>query len=108
MKGVFSMEIHLIENVRKFIRLQDDVWESGWWGLNENKARELVGSAIYFHRKRTEPSFYGGIIKGYRVEPDGVHQGRIVFKFLYSHDCRNIKTDKTGWSKEMKVTKDLQ
>ncbi|MBN2284150.1 MAG: hypothetical protein JXO48_09695 [Deltaproteobacteria bacterium] len=98
------MEIHLIEAMRNFTKLPDDLWENGYWKLNEEKARELVGSKIYFHRKRTERSFYGGIIKGYRVEKEGDNQGEIVFKFEYSKTCRNIRTDQSGWSRGMKVT----
>ena len=31
-------------------------------------------------------------------------EGRIVFKLQYRHTCRDIRTDKVGWSKEMKIT----
>jgi len=51
--------------------------ESGWWKLKGDKAQELVGSEIYFHKKRLEPSFYGGTIVGYRVEQEGLHQGAL-------------------------------
>lgn len=97
------MSIHLIEHVSKFTRMADDVWENGWWKLNKDQAQELVGSEIYFHKKRTERSFYGGIIEGYRVEPDGKHEGLIVFKFKYSKSCRNVRTTQSGWSRDMKV-----
>jgi len=83
--------------------LYDNTWESGWWKLNESKAQKLVGGEIYFHKKRKEPSFYGGVIRGYRVEQDGHYHGRIVFKLEYSQSCRNVKTDASGWFKEMKV-----
>ena len=97
------MKIHLIENSNNFTRLRENVWESGWWRLDEAKARELVGAEIYFHKKRLEPSFYGGTIVGYRMEKDGQHQGRTVFEFQYSHASRNVRTGKCGWSREMKI-----
>jgi len=97
------MKIHLIENLDNFAKLKDNVWECGWWKLKEEKARKLIGGKIYFHKSRVEPSFYGGTILGYRVENDGQHQGRIVFEFEYNLACRNIRTDKYGWSMEMKI-----
>jgi len=97
------LNIHLIEHSNNFAKLQDNVWESGWWNIDERRAQELVGGEIYFHKKRQEPSFYGGTILGYRVEADGQYQGRIIFKLQHSPSCRNVRTDKSGWSKEMKI-----
>jgi hypothetical protein len=97
------MNIHIVEQFNNFKLLQDDTWESGWWALNETNAQKLVGGEIYFHKKRQEPSFYGGTILGYRVEQDGQYQGRIIFRLQYSQSCRNVRTDKSGWSKEMKI-----
>jgi len=98
------MNIHLIEAVNHFVKLQGDVWESGSWLLDEAQARKLVGGEIYFHKKRQEPSFYGGTILGYRVHEKGENEGRVVFKLQYSPACRNIRTDKTGWNKGIKIT----
>ena len=97
------MNIHLIENVNNFAKLKDNSWESGWWNLDENKAQKLVGGEIYFHKKQRESSFYGGTITGYRVEQDGPYEGRIVFVFEHTQSCRNVKTDKHGWSRKMKI-----
>jgi len=97
------VNIHLIENVNNFARLKDNAWESGWWVLDESKALKLVGGEIYFHKKQREPSFYGGTITGYRVEQNGQYEGRIVFAFEHTQSCRNVKTDKHGWSKKMKL-----
>lgn len=99
------MSIHLLEPVNNFVKLQDKIWQCGWWKLEEDKVQELIGSEIYFHKKRSEPSFYGGTIKGYRVEQEGPHQGRVVFEFEVQQTCRNIKTDGKGWSLEMKIVK---
>ena len=97
------MNIHLVEKLNNFVRLEDNVWESGWWSLDESKAKKLVGGEIYFHKKQQERSFYGGIIIGYRIEQDGQYQGKIVFKLQHSKVCRNVKTDKSGWSRRMKI-----
>jgi hypothetical protein len=97
------MNIHLIEKMNNFIKLQDNTWEIGWWQLEESKAQKLVGGEVYFHKKQQEPSFYGGIIIGYRIEPDGQYQGKTVFTFNHKQSCRNVKTDKYGWSKKLKI-----
>jgi hypothetical protein len=99
-----NMNIHLVEPLNHFVKLQDNVWESGSWKLDEGQAKKLVGGEIYFHKKRLEPSFYGGTILGYRVHQEGENQGRIVFKLQYSLSCRNVSTGKAGWNKLMKIT----
>ena len=74
------MQIHVIENTHNFSKLREYIWECGWWKLDEDKAKILTGGNIYFHTKRSEPSFYGGSIRGYRVEQDQPRQGRTVFE----------------------------
>jgi hypothetical protein len=102
------MNIHLIESMHHFVKLQDNVWESRSWRLDEDKAKQLVGGEIYFHKKRQEPSFYGGTILGYRVSQEGENQGEVIFKLQYNHACRNVITNKTGWSKDVKITEPEQ
>lgn len=97
------MKIHVVEKTNNFKKVQGDTWESGGWKLGEEKARMLIGGNIYFHKGRDEPSFYGGTIKGCRIEEGGPNQGRITFEFQYRQDCRNIRTDRTGWSMKMKI-----
>ncbi|HOG08170.1 MAG: hypothetical protein M0P04_08235 [Syntrophales bacterium] len=97
------MNIHILETTNNFIKVQENVWESGYWKLDEAQAKKLVGGEIYFHKKRQEPSFYGGTILAYRVAPEGVHEGRIIFTLKHLTACRNVRTDKSGWSKNMKV-----
>jgi hypothetical protein len=97
------MNIHLVEPLNNFVKLQDNLWESGSWELNENQAKDLVGGEIYFHKKRGEPSFYGGTIVGYRVHQDGEYQGKVVFQLQYRLSCRNVSTDKSGWTKNVKI-----
>ena len=97
------MNVHLVEPLNHLVKLQDDIWESGWWKLDEDKAQELVGGEIYFHKKRQESSFYGGNILGYRVKEDGEYLGKIIFKLQFSQSCRNVRTDKSGWHKDVKI-----
>jgi hypothetical protein len=97
------MNIHIVEPLNNFVKLPDSRWESGWWNLDESKAKELIGGEIFFHKKQQEPSFFGGIITGYRTEQDAKNQDRIVFTLQYNSACRNVKTDKAGWSKKMKI-----
>ncbi|MEN6466629.1 MAG: hypothetical protein ABFD62_15750 [Syntrophaceae bacterium] len=97
------MEIHLVENLNNFVRLKENLWESGWWVLQETEAAKLVGGKIYFHKEQQQRSFYGGNITGYRVVQDGEHKGLVVFEFKHNKDCRDVKTDKGGWVKKMKI-----
>jgi len=99
------MDIHLVEQVNNYFKMRDNMWESGWWALDEDKAKELIGGHIYFHKTQQESSFYGGTVTGYRVEQDGQNRGKIVFSLEYSAACRNVKTGKDGWSKKMKIVK---
>lgn len=100
------MNIHLIEKMNNFKKLRENIWESGGWKLQESKARELIGGKIYFHMDRQEASFYGGTIRGFRVEQDSQNQNKIAFEFQYHQECRNIRTDRTGWSMKMKIVRE--
>jgi len=105
----YGMKIHLIEtDSMNFNLVQNDMWESGWWTLNKDQAELLIGSEIFFHKTRTEPSFYGGIIRGFRVEPEGEKEGQIVFEFQYNKICRDIRTDRNGWARKMKIVREAE
>ena len=95
--------IHLIERSNNFTQLDDKTWESGFWALSEQVAKKLTGGSIFFHKKQAEPSFFGGIILGHRVQDQGTCQGRIIFKFHYFPDHRKVKTDRARWRNEMKI-----
>ena len=51
------MKIHLTLSSNNFKKLKDNMWECGWWQVAEKQAQELIGHEIYFHKKRSEPSF---------------------------------------------------
>lgn len=98
------MNIHIVEVKNSFVKLSNDEYESGCSQLDEAKAEKLVGGDIYFHKTRSEPSFYGGRIINYRLETGEAQKGMIVFILRYNKGCRNIRTDKNGWSKSIKIT----
>ena len=97
------MNIHVIEKLNNFVKLPDDKWESGGWNIDERKAQKLVGGVIYFHKKRFEPSFFGGSIVDCRVDQSPQYQGKVIFTFQFKANCRNVNTDNHGWSKRMKI-----
>jgi len=99
-----SKRIHLIEtDPNRLTLLEKQDWESGSWNLIEAKAKQLVGGSILFHKKKREPSFFGGVILNYRIQDKAVLKGQVIFKFQYLADHRNVATDNKGWSGDMKV-----
>ena len=78
-----------------------NTYTSGFWTLTEDAARRLIGGRIYFHEHQRDPSFYGGQILSVETS-----DGKIVFRFLFSQDCRGVKTSRDGWGQEMKVVHD--
>ena len=92
--------IHLIErDDSRFTMLGDGIWGSGYWVLSKETAKKLIGGSILFHRKKSEPSFFGGTILDYRVENSGRYSGCIVFRFKYVDEARNMSAGKAGWNK---------
>jgi len=70
----------LISSSSMLERLIATPYESGYWSVPESVAANLT--RIYLHRAQSAPSFFGGEITGYRVQPNGQWMGRIVFEFL--------------------------
>ncbi len=99
-----QMNIHIVEVKNRFVKLKSDDYEYRSPQLDKINAEKLVGGDIYFHKTRSEPSFYGGRIIDYRLEIDEAQRGMIVFILRYNERCRNVKTDNKGWSKSMKIT----
>ena len=97
--------IHLVErldNVRKSEKSKNE-WESGYWAVDEETAQKLIGGMLYLHRTKLQASHFGGSILAYRVEQSGSHAGRVVFKLRADADCKGVKTDGKGWSKDHKI-----
>jgi hypothetical protein len=98
--------IHLIERINNFKLINPNAYEydSYAWYVNKDTAEKLVGGNIYFHKAQKQPSFFGGKITSYRVLEEGADAGRVVFRFQVSKDCRDVMTDKSGWTYEKKIT----
>ena len=97
-----TKRIHLIERNDKITKVSDQVWESGDWSLPEAKAKSLLGGSILFHKKRAEPSYFGGLILNYLIQDKGQKKGLDIFTIEYRADHRMVLADK-GWSKDMKI-----
>jgi len=63
----------------------------------------LIGGDIFFYEKRSEPSFFGGIIEDIKVIEEDPWKGRIIFIFRSSNGHKEKRTSKSGWSMEMKI-----
>jgi hypothetical protein len=57
-------------------------FDSGFWDISEADAARLVGGTLHLHETKTERSYFGGDITGYRIEerPEEAHVRRIVFQ----------------------------
>jgi hypothetical protein len=77
------------------------IFESGFWYIDLEKAKKLIGKDIYFHEKQISPSFFGGVIKDCRVEQyEG--QARVVFQFEVKVSHRGIRPQNPdGWNRVM-------
>jgi hypothetical protein len=100
--------IHLIRNDPKLPQIKpvepgSDLFQSGYWVISESTAEALKGGAIFFHEKRSEPSFFGGEIMGFQKVVAGEYAGRIIFTFKSNLSCKGVKTPRNGWSQEMKL-----
>jgi hypothetical protein len=98
-----SKRIHLIEKDCRIEKISDQVWESGFWSIPEAKAKQLLGGSILFHKKKSEPSFFGGLILNYRIQDMGQFRGRVIFTFEYQADHRGFVAEREGWGQEKKV-----
>lgn len=100
--------IHLIRNDPKLPQIKpvkpgSDLFQSGYWVISEAKAEALKGGKVFFHEKKAEPSFFGGEITEFKKVTEGEYKGRIVFIFKPDRACKGIKTQRDGWSQEMKL-----
>ena len=103
-----SKRIHLVDRANSLVRLttEGQVWESGYWAVPEATAKSLLGGSILFHKKRQEPSFFGGLILNYRLHDKGQSKGQVIFTFEYRADHRGVMAEAGGWSKDVKVVRD--
>jgi hypothetical protein len=101
------MPICFVETAGNIKRLDRDthLYECGNWKVSQHKAAQLVGDRIYFCDKQASPSFFGGVIQGYRVLPDDHPDapGRIVFSFIADEEGRGFSCGVEGWGNEQKT-----
>ncbi len=99
-----TRRIHLIEKMGYIKKLEGQIFESGFWAVPLYTAQSLLDGDIYFHKKQKETSFFGGKILGYRIhEEDDEYHRRIIFRFEYSAEHKNVSSGDGGWSKEKKI-----
>ena len=88
----------------KLIDKSAQIYSSGFWDITEARAKALINGKIYFHLKQLSPSNFGGTILTADLMPDGSFIGRVQFTFKSEYECKNIKTPKEGWGRELKFT----
>lgn len=72
----------------------DRTFQSGFWNLSEEEAKELVGGFLYLHETKAKSAGFGGRIVGYSVEtlPVFARALRIDFRVEPMREARG-----TGW-----------
>ncbi len=83
--------IHLIcRNREGVIALKMPEFESRAWDIPEEEAKAIIGGMICFHETKTLPSYFGGIVKSYRIEQtDDAHSTRVVFTLTATSSAKN-------------------
>lgn len=105
MKKRKATGIHLIEKLELIRRIEATAgeYESGFWKVGHRTAGELVGRDIYFHKKRVGPSFFGGRILSFRIQPDGKYADRVIFRFHAMPSHQGLTTGSDGWGMEKRI-----
>lgn len=98
--------IHLFERKGYFCPILGSTeLESGFWKVTTTDANKLVGKKIYFHKRQAAPSFQGGIITGFRIQPSGLYRRRIIFRFQPKPNCRNVLAG-DEWNRWINIKKE--
>ena len=97
--------IHFVERLGNYrcVDKSANEWESGYWVVAVDTAQRLIGGQIYLHDGQDTPSRFGGDILSYRVQQDGEFEGRLVFRFRPTAQCKGIMAGRGGWGNEKKV-----
>ena len=98
--------IHLIQKYPDLlpwpVENESTTYESGYWKLTPERAQQLIRKKIFFHKKKSEASFFGGIIESYRIMEDHPWEERVIFRFKALRELKGKVTETTGWKMEMK------
>ena len=85
---------HFIANLNENLRVIDKahhLYASGVWDISETTAEKLIGGYIYLHKTKAKPSFFGGLVRAYRViETDYAHSRRIEFEIESTTEARAV------------------
>ncbi|MFZ4436851.1 MAG: hypothetical protein ACOYOS_00330 [Syntrophales bacterium] len=99
--------IHFVERLGNYhcVDSISNEWESGHWVVAEDTAQRLVNGMgqIYLHDAQNEPSRFGGDILSFRVHRGGNLDGRLIFRFKPTPQCKNVRTNRNGWGNEKKI-----
>ncbi len=88
-----SLNLHCIDKGKQ-------IYESGVWNtvsVSEDDAKRLVGGTLYLHKKKTELSYFGGTVLGYRLAERSGDRARIDGWVFTVQSTREGK--KASWSK---------
>ena len=101
--------IHLIKNDKGLPSIMPigeqegtGIYCNGYWRIATATANKLIGKKIYFHKRKTDPSFFGGVIKCAVKVEQGKYKGRTIFIFKLDQACKGITTLPNGWAQEKK------
>ena len=85
--------IHLICRNRDGISpISFPTFESRAWDIPEQDAVDLIGGMIHFHETKSEPSYFGGLVRSFRIEQiDAAHSKRVVFVLESVAEARKVK-----------------
>jgi hypothetical protein len=98
-------QIHFVERPRNFTRLDaaTHLYESAAWAdVGEERLQHLVDTRgrAYFHDAQKEPSYWGGVITGFRELPqEEGRRRRCAITFIADEQGRGVypPSDGPGW-----------
>ena len=67
----------------------DNSYWSGAWYFKLESAKSLIGGHIYFHNRKSEPSYFGGqVMNARQILYEG--KNRVEFKFKKLESCKGV------------------
>lgn len=95
--------LHFVERLGNYRQVDGDTneWESGYWAIKPEAAAQFIGGSLYLHKGQKEPSYIGGIITGFRIDPARESE-RLIFRFIKKDDHEGVTTAAEGWGNEQK------
>lgn len=99
--------IHMVDKIDNLRKLKDSniahEWESGGCMVDADVAEKLIGADLYVHEGPSKSSRFGGRITGFRIRNADGEDASVVFRFQATHDHRDIKTSRGGWTNDRKI-----